>query len=132
MELLGPPPPDLLLQATRKRLFFDSKGSPRSVTNSKGRKRRPSTRSLAAAVRSDDPAFMHFLHRCLEWDPKRRITPTEATRHEFITGCPLGSTTSMVGSIARAAPAPGVRAGARGALLHSQSAGDVAAMLGRA
>jgi hypothetical protein len=44
----------------------DSKGSPRSVTNSKGRKRRPGARTLAAAVRADDPAFLHFLHRCLE------------------------------------------------------------------
>ncbi|KAH9636154.1 hypothetical protein HF086_007106 [Spodoptera exigua] len=66
MELLGPPPPDLLLHATRKRLFFDSKGCPRSITNSKGRKRRPGTRALTTIVRSDDPAFLHFLHRCLE------------------------------------------------------------------
>ncbi|XP_072936790.1 dual specificity tyrosine-phosphorylation-regulated kinase 2 isoform X1 [Epargyreus clarus] len=126
MELLGPPPPDLLLHATRKRLFFDSKGSPRTVTNSKGRKRRPGSRSLATALRTDDPAFLHFLHRCLEWDPKRRITPLEATRHEFVTGCPRGSTPAGL-ALPRLAPRP-----ARGALLHSQSAGDVAAMLGRA
>ncbi|XP_053606867.1 dual specificity tyrosine-phosphorylation-regulated kinase 2 isoform X1 [Plodia interpunctella] len=128
MELLGPPPPDLLIHATRKRLFFDSKGAPRSVTNSKGRKRRPASRTLAAAVRTDDPAFLHFLHRCLEWDPKRRITPTEATRHEFVTGCALGSTPSGVLALPRLAPPRPTR----GALLHSQSAGDVAAMLGRA
>ncbi|CAG9567547.1 unnamed protein product [Danaus chrysippus] len=128
MELLGPPPPDLLLHATRKRLFFDSKGCPRSVTNSKGRKRRPGSRALAAAVRSDDPAFLHFLHRCLEWDPKRRITPTEASRHEFVMGCALGSTPSGVLALPRLPPPRP----ARTALLHSQSAGDVAAMLGRA
>ncbi|CAG4972739.1 unnamed protein product [Colias eurytheme] len=126
MELLGPPPPDLLLHATRKRLFFDSKGAPRTVTNSKGRKRRPGSRALSAAVRCDDPAFLHLLHRCLEWDPKRRITPTEASRHEFVTGCPLAS--PLAPALPRL-PAPRT---ARAALLHSQSAGDVAAMLGRA
>ncbi|CAG5048263.1 unnamed protein product [Parnassius apollo] len=128
MEVLGTPPPDLLLHATRKRLFFDSKGSPRTVTNSKGRKRRPGSRALSAAVRTDDPAFLHFLHRCLEWDPKRRITPTEATRHEFVMGCALGTTTAGVLALPRLAPPRP----ARTALLHSQSAGDVAAMLGRA
>ncbi|KPI98510.1 Dual specificity tyrosine-phosphorylation-regulated kinase 2 [Papilio xuthus] len=154
MEVLGPPPPDLLLHATRKRLFFDSKGCPRTVTNSKGRKRRPGSRALSAAVRTDDPAFLHFIHRCLEanspsvrtscpigyhlqytafgqslkWDPKRRITPTEATRHEFVTGCALGTSTTGVLALPRLAPPRPARA----ALLHSQSAGDVAAMLGRA
>ncbi|CAH1645180.1 unnamed protein product [Spodoptera littoralis] len=128
MELLGPPPPDLLLHATRKRLFFDSKGCPRSITNSKGRKRRPGTRALTTIVRSDDPAFLHFLHRCLEWDPKRRITPTEASRHEFVTGCALGTAPAGVLALPRLAPPRPTR----GALLHSQSAGDVAAMLGRA
>ncbi|XP_047042223.1 dual specificity tyrosine-phosphorylation-regulated kinase 2-like [Helicoverpa zea] len=128
MELLGPPPPDLLLHATRKRLFFDSKGAPRSITNSKGRKRRPGTRTLTTIVRSDDPAFLHFLHRCLEWDPKRRITPTEASRHEFVTGCALGTAPAGVLALPRLAPPRPTR----GALLHSQSAGDVAAMLGRA
>ncbi|GBP46852.1 Dual specificity tyrosine-phosphorylation-regulated kinase 2 [Eumeta japonica] len=77
MELLGPPPPDLLLHATRKRLFFDSKGSPRTVTNSKGRKRRPGSRALAAAARTDDPAFLHFLHRCLESVSVTSSSPAE-------------------------------------------------------
>ncbi|KPJ13245.1 Dual specificity tyrosine-phosphorylation-regulated kinase 2 [Papilio machaon] len=108
--------------------FIDSKGCPRTVTNSKGRKRRPGSRALSAAVRTDDPAFLHFIHRCLEWDPKRRITPTEATRHEFVTGCALGTSTTGVLALPRLAPPRPARA----ALLHSQSAGDVAAMLGRA
>ncbi|KAI5632986.1 protein kinase domain-containing protein [Phthorimaea operculella] len=129
MEILGPPPPDLLISATRKRLFFDSKGSPRTVTNSKGRKRRPGSRTLAAAVRTDDPAFLHFLHRCFEWDPKRRLTPTEAIRHEFIIGCLLQRDASATAlQLPRLAPPRPPRT----TLLHSQSAGDVAAMLGRA
>ncbi|KAJ8729713.1 hypothetical protein PYW08_001294 [Mythimna loreyi] len=62
------------------------------------------------------------------WDPKRRITPTEASRHEFVTGCALGSAPAGVLALPRLAPPRPTR----GALLHSQSAGDVAAMLGRA
>ncbi|CAH2244942.1 jg7849 [Pararge aegeria aegeria] len=64
----------------------------------------------------------------VRWDPKRRITPTEATRHEFVIGCALGSTPSGVLALPRL---PASRP-TRSALLHSQSAGDVAAMLGRA
>ncbi|CAB3248146.1 unnamed protein product [Arctia plantaginis] len=62
------------------------------------------------------------------WDPKRRITSTDASRHEFVIGCALGAAPAGVLALPRLAPPRTTR----GALLHSQSAGDVAAMLGRA
>ncbi|XP_059617557.1 dual specificity tyrosine-phosphorylation-regulated kinase 2 isoform X2 [Phlebotomus argentipes] len=89
MEVLGVPPEDLINQATRKRLFFDSRGSPRSVINSKGRKRKPGSKTLASALRCSDSLFIDFVSRCLEWDFTKRMTPEEAARHEWLQ--PSGS-----------------------------------------
>lgn len=84
MEVLGLPPEDIINASTRKRLFFDSRGSPRCITNSKGRKRKPGSKTIAAALRCNDNLFIDFVSQCLEWDPKKRITPDEACRHEWL------------------------------------------------
>ncbi|KAK9692633.1 Protein kinase domain [Popillia japonica] len=63
MEVLGPPPDEIIAAATRRRLFFDSRGNPRYA---------------------NDQLFIDFISRCLEWNPKRRMTPEEALRHEWI------------------------------------------------
>uniref|UniRef100_A0A8C7F4Y2 dual-specificity kinase n=1 Tax=Oncorhynchus kisutch TaxID=8019 RepID=A0A8C7F4Y2_ONCKI len=84
MEVLGMPPTDFLSTATRKRQFFDSKGNPRNITNSKGRKRRLNSKDLASALKTNDPLFLDFIKRCLTWDPKKRMTPDEAMQHEWI------------------------------------------------
>jgi len=62
----------------------DSKGNPKHLTNSKGRKRRPGTKELSTALKTNDEHFLDFLARCLEWDPGRRITPEEALQHPWI------------------------------------------------
>lgn len=84
MEIFGLPSTSLLAEAQRRKLFFDSKGNPRCITNSKGRKRRPGTKELPAAVKTTDGQFLNFLCRCLEWDPSQRMTPEEALQHEWI------------------------------------------------
>ncbi|XP_073822993.1 dual-specificity tyrosine phosphorylation-regulated kinase 2 [Musca autumnalis] len=84
MEILGLPPKDLIATATRRRLFFDSRGAPRCVTNSKGRKRNPGTKTLSQVLVCQDRHFINFLYRCLEWDPAERMTPDEAAHHEFL------------------------------------------------
>ncbi|KAM6946485.1 dual specificity tyrosine-phosphorylation-regulated kinase 4 isoform 2-T2 [Aplochiton taeniatus] len=84
MEILGVPPEDFVQTASRKRLFFDSKGNPRNITNSKGRKRRPSSKDLATVLKTNDALFLDFLQRCLTWDPAKRMTPDEAMQHEWI------------------------------------------------
>lgn len=84
MEILGVPPEDLINTATRKRLFFDARCSPRCVTNSKGKKRKPGSKTLAQALRCNDALFNDFISRCLEWDPKKRMTPDEAVCHEWL------------------------------------------------
>ncbi|KAI1888390.1 hypothetical protein AGOR_G00184650 [Albula goreensis] len=84
MELLGMPPNDFIQTASRRRLFFDSKGNPRNITNSKGKKRRPNSKDLATVLKTSDPLFLDFLRRCLMWDPAKRMTPDEAMQHEWI------------------------------------------------
>ncbi|XP_005989339.2 dual specificity tyrosine-phosphorylation-regulated kinase 4 isoform X2 [Latimeria chalumnae] len=84
MEVLGLPPSDFLQTASRKKLFFDSKGSPRNITNSKGKKRHPSSKDLASVLKTNDSVFLDFLKGCLMWDPVQRMTPDEAVQHEWI------------------------------------------------
>jgi dual specificity tyrosine-phosphorylation-regulated kinase 2/3/4 len=86
MEVFGPPEKHLIEKSTRKKLFFDSLGKPRLTVSSKGKRRRPSSKSLQQVLKCEDEAFLDFVSRCLRWDPDRRLKPEEATRHEFITG----------------------------------------------
>lgn len=86
MEVFGPPEKHLIEKSTRKKLFFDSMGKPRLTVSSKGRRRRPSSKTLQQVIKCDDEAFLDFLSRCLRWDPDRRLKPDEAINHHFITG----------------------------------------------
>ena len=65
-------------------VHVDSKGNPKHLTNSKGRKRRPGTKELSSAVKTNDEHFLDFLTQCLDWDPVSRITPEAALQHEWI------------------------------------------------
>lgn len=86
MEVFGPPDKHLIEKSSRRKLFFDSLGKPRLSVSSKGKRRRPSSKTLQQVLKCDDDAFLDFLARCLRWDPDRRLKPDEAIRHEFITG----------------------------------------------
>ncbi|EQK99190.1 serine/threonine protein kinase [Ophiocordyceps sinensis CO18] len=86
MEVFGPPEKHLIEKSTRRKLFFDSVGKPRLTVSSKGRRRRPSSKTLQQVLKCDDEVFVDFLTRCLRWDPERRLKPEEAIRHEFISG----------------------------------------------
>lgn len=86
MEVFGPPEKHLIEKSTRRKLFFDSLGKPRLTVSSKGRRRRPSSKTLTQVLKCEDEAFLDFLTRCMRWDPERRMRPDEAARHEFLTG----------------------------------------------
>lgn len=86
MEVFGPPEKHLIEKSTRKKLFFDSLGKPRLTVSSKGKRRRPSSKTLQQALKCEDETFLDFITRCLRWDPERRLKPDEAIHHEFITG----------------------------------------------
>ncbi|GJN87355.1 hypothetical protein Rhopal_000304-T1 [Rhodotorula paludigena] len=86
MELMGVPDKHLVDRSSRKRLFFDSTGAPRPVVNSKGRRRRPGSKTLVQVLRCEDELFVDFIAKCLAWDPERRLKPDQAMRHPFIAG----------------------------------------------
>lgn len=86
MEVFGPPEKHLIEKSSRKKLFFDSLGKPRLTVSSKGRRRRPSSKTLQQALKCDEDSFVDFIARCLRWDPDRRLKPEEALQHDFITG----------------------------------------------
>ncbi|KAI0029413.1 kinase-like domain-containing protein [Vararia minispora EC-137] len=84
MEVLGIPDKEFINRSSRKRLFFDSTGAPRPVVNSKGRRRRPGTKTLQQVLRCDDEQFIDFIAKCLVWDPERRLKPQNALKHPFV------------------------------------------------
>ncbi|KAK8241679.1 hypothetical protein HDK77DRAFT_376522 [Phyllosticta capitalensis] len=98
MEIFGPPEKHLIEKSSRKKLFFDSLGKPRVTVSSKGRRRRPSSKTLDQSLKCNDEAFLDFIARCLRWDPERRLKPDDAMQHEFITGIkrPRGNPRSTV------------------------------------
>lgn len=104
MELLGLPPTSLFHKSCPKRVreFFSSQGYlPRycakdllpngRVVLLGGRSKRgkargpPGARTWKQALGGcDDVHFIDFVRRCLEWDPKYRMTPNQALRHPWL------------------------------------------------
>ncbi|CAG8514895.1 9166_t:CDS:10 [Ambispora gerdemannii] len=89
MEVRGLPDRYLVEKSERKKLFFDSSGNPRPITNSKGKRRRPQSKTLAQALKCQDEVFLDFISRCLQWDPEKRMKPDEGLMHEWITDVKL-------------------------------------------
>jgi len=85
MEVLGVPDKEFINRSSRKKLFFESNGTPRVVTNSKGRRRRPGSKALQQVLKCNDEEFVDFISKCLVWDPERRMKPQTALRHPFVT-----------------------------------------------
>ena len=84
MELLGLPSPSLMEKSKRLSIFFDGDGQPRVLTDHKGRRRLPETRTLSRALGRSEPEFEDFVLKCLRWDPDERITPKDALKHPFM------------------------------------------------
>jgi len=101
IEVLGMPPERLLTSSKRAKNFISSKGYPRycTVTNlpdgstvlTGGRSRHgktrgpPASKDFVTALKGcDDPLFIDFLKKCLEWDPNQRMIPSQALRHPWL------------------------------------------------
>lgn len=45
----------------------------------------PGSKDLVTALKGcDDPLFLDFMRRCMEWDPSARMTPSQALRHAWL------------------------------------------------
>lgn len=109
MEVLGPPPADVLAAASRRKLFFDTGGAPKLAPNSAGKTRHPGAKTLQGALKCSDQPFLDLVTRCLRWDPAERVTPDAALSHVWIVdnapsptarvaaGPPSGATSSRSG-----------------------------------
>ncbi|CAO3661499.1 unnamed protein product [Rhizopus stolonifer] len=84
MEIMDVPSTELIQMSERRHLFFDRRGEPRIVCNSRGKKRRPGSKCLSQVLRCDDPLFLDFIRQCLEWDSTKRLTPDLAFEHDWI------------------------------------------------
>ncbi|KAJ7580985.1 hypothetical protein C8J56DRAFT_958751 [Mycena floridula] len=103
MEVLGPPDKDFINRSSRKKLFFETNGNPRPVVNSKGRRRKPGSKTIAQVLRCQDEEFVDFIAKCLIWDPERRLKPQTAMRHPFVASgrrpkAPLSTVKSTLSS----------------------------------
>ena len=49
-----------------------------------GKKRRPASTDIMAAIRCTDVQFVSFLEGCLRWDHAERFTPEDGLQHEWI------------------------------------------------
>lgn len=115
MEVLGIPDKEFVNRSSRKKLFFgqfsylcftlcthhvqEPNGIPRVAVNSKGRRRRPGSKTIYDALRHRDKSppeeeFVDFISKCLVWDPERRLKPQAAMRHPFMTAGKLRSVSS--------------------------------------
>jgi dual specificity tyrosine-phosphorylation-regulated kinase 2/3/4 len=90
IELRGLVPTSMVEQSSRSKLFFNDDGSPKLEPNSRGKTRRPRSKTLAQALKCKDEKFLSFLDRCLQWDPALRLTPSDALEHEWLTGRETG------------------------------------------
>jgi len=84
MEIFGMPPNNMIEEAKRKRIFFDSKGNYCPKLQTSKRKRRIGGKTLEQKLHTEDPQFVDFLKQCLEWDPAVRWTPDQALRHPWL------------------------------------------------
>lgn len=66
MEVLDLPPANILANASRRKLFFDSKNVPRNLNTKLFKKRRVGSKSLGQILKTNDANFIHFVSGCLE------------------------------------------------------------------
>ena len=84
MEVKGIPPRSLLAISSRRKLFFDENYKPIIEPNSRGKVRRPGGKDLEKMLDCEDPNFVDFIHKCIEWKVEHRLTPEQGFQHPWI------------------------------------------------
>ena len=54
------------------------------LKNSRGKLRKPKGKPLRLLIGDEDPDFLDFVEKCLDFDPAERMTPDDALRHVWI------------------------------------------------
>lgn len=84
-ELLNEPPNKMVESCSRKDLF-NSDGSIKLVPNNNNQVRVIGSRSIQHLInaRTKDKQFVNFLEGTLRWDPKCRLSPSDAKNHPWL------------------------------------------------
>ena len=61
MEVIGLPPRSLIAKATRRKVFFDDDYNPIIKVNSRGKLRKPGSRTIESIIKVNDPDLVQFL-----------------------------------------------------------------------
>lgn len=83
IELLGPPPIEILAKSSRRKLFFDAENRLKQTTDAKGKCREPNSKNLEKVLQTADKPFISLIQKCLEWNPLHRLTPQEALNSDW-------------------------------------------------
>ena len=100
MEVKGLPPRSMIMQSTRRKMFFNDEYLPVRKENSRGKVRIPGSKNLKSLIleaqmkqnggisgsseSSTTSQFIDFLEKCLELKPEKRIITEEAFQHPWI------------------------------------------------
>ncbi len=85
IEYFGIPDEEMIKASGKKDLFFTEEYKLLEVPNSNGKIRQANTKKLKRFLRGADLDFIDLISRCLKFDPKKRIKPSEAILHPWIT-----------------------------------------------
>ena len=77
VELRGLPPNAIMEQSPRKNYFFNADGTLKDGPSK--------TVKLQDKMKTKDKVLMDLIDKCLDWDPRTRITPELALGHPWIT-----------------------------------------------
>ena len=85
MELCGMPPESMIDLSRKKAHYFDTDYSPYLIEDEElGILRIPNSRTIKEAVPCEDAQFLDFIMSCVEIDPVRRFSASEAMEHPWI------------------------------------------------
>jgi dual specificity tyrosine-phosphorylation-regulated kinase 2/3/4 len=83
ISFLGLPPAEVLKTATRKHLFFEG-GNLKFDKFSNGSQAIVAGFNLEAGVKTNCADLIDFVKKCFDWDPEKRMKPTEGLMHPWI------------------------------------------------
>ena len=84
MEILGPPPIEVVQIAGKRDSYFDKNYQPKGMVNSRGRKRYPNSKDIRAILKDADEGFINLIEQCINWNPKLRINPQQALVNSWL------------------------------------------------
>jgi dual specificity tyrosine-phosphorylation-regulated kinase 2/3/4 len=84
MEILGPPPIEVIQIASKREFYFDKEYNPIEMINSRGRKRYPKSKDLRTVLKGADEGLINLIEQCVNWSPSSRITPEVALQNAWL------------------------------------------------